>query len=129
MLRLIRLLMHVKRYRGFVATFLTLIPSLMPYLGIIFCVLCIYCSLGVQVSEKLIVYDYFLHTFIKDSCFVFYGDDPVLVLILSSINKIPIYLCICRFLGESLMLETLIWKPQTLLLMSILCLSRKPLIL
>ncbi|CAL0323640.1 unnamed protein product [Lupinus luteus] len=48
MLRLIRLLMHVKQYRGFVATFLTLIPSLMPYLGIIFCVMCIYCSLGVQ---------------------------------------------------------------------------------
>lgn len=49
MLRLIRILMHVKRYRAFVATFLTLIPSLMPYLGIIFCVLCIYCSLGEQV--------------------------------------------------------------------------------
>ncbi|KAH9744016.1 Two pore calcium channel protein 1 [Citrus sinensis] len=49
MLRLIRLLMHVQQYRGFVATFLTLIPSLMPYLGTIFCVQCIYCSLGVQV--------------------------------------------------------------------------------
>lgn len=48
MLRLIRLLMHVRRYRAFVATFLTLIPSLMPYLGTIFCVLCFYCSLGVQ---------------------------------------------------------------------------------
>lgn len=50
MLRLIRLLMYVNRYRAFIATFLTLIPSLMPYLGIIFCILCIYCSLGEQVS-------------------------------------------------------------------------------
>ncbi|KAL7215999.1 hypothetical protein ACSBR1_028029 [Camellia fascicularis] len=49
MLRLIRLLMHVQRYRAFVATFLTLIPSLMPYLGTIFCVMCIYCSLGLQI--------------------------------------------------------------------------------
>ncbi|CAI9089403.1 OLC1v1023968C1 [Oldenlandia corymbosa var. corymbosa] len=49
MLRLIRLLMHVRQYRAFVATFLTLIPSLMPYLGTIFCVMCIYCSIGVQV--------------------------------------------------------------------------------
>lgn len=53
MLRLIRLLMHVKRYRAFVATFLTLIPSLMPYLGIIFCILCIYCSLGEQVRQSI----------------------------------------------------------------------------
>lgn len=51
MLRLIRLLLHVQRCRAFVATFLTLIPSLMPYLGIIFCVLCIYCSLGLQVCS------------------------------------------------------------------------------
>ncbi|CAL5342606.1 unnamed protein product [Camellia sinensis] len=49
MLRLIRILMHVQRYRAFVATFLTLIPSLMPYLGTIFCVMCIYCSLGLQI--------------------------------------------------------------------------------
>lgn len=49
LLRLIRLLMHVQRYRAFVATFLNLIPSLMPYLGTIFCVLCIYCSLGIQI--------------------------------------------------------------------------------
>ncbi|XP_078438900.1 two-pore channel 1 [Wolffia australiana] len=48
MLRLLRILLHFKQYRGFVATFLTLIPSLMPYLGTIFCVMCIYCSLGVQ---------------------------------------------------------------------------------
>lgn len=53
-LRLIRLLMHVKRYRAFIATFLTLIPSLMPYLGTIFCVMCIYSSLGVQVFGGLV---------------------------------------------------------------------------
>ncbi|KAL5082203.1 hypothetical protein RYX36_010624 [Vicia faba] len=54
MLRLIRLLMHVQRFRSFVATFLTLIPSLMPYLGTIFCILCIYCSLGVQIFGGLV---------------------------------------------------------------------------
>lgn len=54
MLRLIRLLMHVQRYRGFVATFLTLIPSLMPYLGTIFCVQCIYCSLGLQIFGGIV---------------------------------------------------------------------------
>ncbi|KAG5381452.1 hypothetical protein IGI04_032922 [Brassica rapa subsp. trilocularis] len=54
MLRLIRLLMHVQRYRAFIATFITLIPSLMPYLGTIFCVLCIYCSIGVQVFGGLV---------------------------------------------------------------------------
>ncbi|XP_020581942.1 LOW QUALITY PROTEIN: two pore calcium channel protein 1 [Phalaenopsis equestris] len=54
MLRLIRLLLNVRQYRGFVATFLTLIPSLMPYLGIIFCVLCIYCSAGVQLFGGLV---------------------------------------------------------------------------
>ncbi|KAJ0113081.1 hypothetical protein Patl1_02249 [Pistacia atlantica] len=54
MLRLIRILMHVQRYRAFLATFLTLIPSLMPYLGIIFCVLCIYCSLGVQIFGGIV---------------------------------------------------------------------------
>ncbi|KAK9008016.1 hypothetical protein V6N11_074923 [Hibiscus sabdariffa] len=54
MLRLIRLLMHVQSYRAFVATFLTLIPSLMPYLGTIFCVLCIYCSIGVQFFGGLV---------------------------------------------------------------------------
>lgn len=51
MLRLFRLLMHVQRYRAFLATFLSLVPSLMPYLGTIFCVMCIYCSLGVQVCS------------------------------------------------------------------------------
>uniref|UniRef100_A0A7N0UKT4 EF-hand domain-containing protein n=1 Tax=Kalanchoe fedtschenkoi TaxID=63787 RepID=A0A7N0UKT4_KALFE len=54
MLRLIRLLMHVQRYRAFVATFLNLIPSLMPYLGTIFCVLCIYCSLGIQIFGGIV---------------------------------------------------------------------------
>ncbi|KAH1098573.1 hypothetical protein J1N35_015494 [Gossypium stocksii] len=54
MLRLIRLLMHVRSYRAFVATFLTLIPSLMPYLGTIFCVLCIYCSIGVQIFGGIV---------------------------------------------------------------------------
>ncbi|KAK2651115.1 hypothetical protein Ddye_018604 [Dipteronia dyeriana] len=54
MLRLIRILMHVQRYRAFLATFLTLIPSLMPYLGTIFCVMCIYCSLGVQIFGGIV---------------------------------------------------------------------------
>ncbi|XP_038694434.1 two pore calcium channel protein 1 isoform X3 [Tripterygium wilfordii] len=54
LLRLVRLLMHVQRYRAFVATFLTLIPSLMPYLGTIFCVMCIYCSLGVQIFGGIV---------------------------------------------------------------------------
>ncbi|VFR02665.1 unnamed protein product [Cuscuta campestris] len=54
MLRLIRLSLHVRRYRAFVATFFTLIPSLMPYLGTIFCVLCFYCSLGLQIFGGLV---------------------------------------------------------------------------
>ncbi|CAI9280053.1 unnamed protein product [Lactuca saligna] len=54
MLRLIRLLMHVKRYRAFIATFLTLIPSLMPYLGTVFCVMCIYCTVGIQIFGGLV---------------------------------------------------------------------------
>ncbi|CAL9756092.1 unnamed protein product [Musa acuminata subsp. burmannicoides] len=54
MLRLIRLLLHVQRYKAFVATFLTLIPSLMPYLGTIFCVQCLYCSLGVQLFGGIV---------------------------------------------------------------------------
>ncbi|CAL5336756.1 unnamed protein product [Camellia sinensis] len=48
------LLMQVQRYRAFVATFLTLIPSLMPFMGIIFCILCIYCSLGLQIFGGLV---------------------------------------------------------------------------
>ncbi|XP_071700865.1 two pore calcium channel protein 1A [Rutidosis leptorrhynchoides] len=54
MLRLIRLLMHVKQYRAFIATFLTLIPSLMPYLGTVFCIMCIYCTLGIQIFGGLV---------------------------------------------------------------------------
>ncbi|KAK4749796.1 hypothetical protein SAY87_027245 [Trapa incisa] len=54
MFRLIRLLMYVQRYRAFIATFLTLIPSLIPYLGIIFCILCIYCSLGEQIFGGIV---------------------------------------------------------------------------
>ncbi|PON49665.1 Parvalbumin [Parasponia andersonii] len=54
LLRLIRILMYVRRYRAFIATFLTLVPSLMPYLGTIFCILCIYCSLGVQVFGGIV---------------------------------------------------------------------------
>ncbi|XP_034210282.1 two pore calcium channel protein 1 isoform X2 [Prunus dulcis] len=54
MLRLIRILMHVQRYRAFLATLLSLIPSLMPYLGTIFCVMCIYCTLGVQVFGGIV---------------------------------------------------------------------------
>ncbi|KAF8388558.1 hypothetical protein HHK36_027233 [Tetracentron sinense] len=54
MVRLIRLLMHVQRYRAFVATFLNLIPSLMPYLGTIFCILRIYCSLGLQIFGGIV---------------------------------------------------------------------------
>ncbi|GAA0161530.1 ion channel [Lithospermum erythrorhizon] len=54
MFRLIRLLMHVPSYRGFVATFLTLIPSLMPYLGTIFCIMCIYCSIGLQIFGGIV---------------------------------------------------------------------------
>ncbi|KAI3718455.1 hypothetical protein L6452_19327 [Arctium lappa] len=54
MLRLIRILMHVQRYRAFIATFLTLIPSLMPYLGTIFCVMCIYCTMGIQIFGGIV---------------------------------------------------------------------------
>ncbi|KAF3334837.1 two pore calcium channel protein 1 [Carex littledalei] len=54
MLRLIRLLLQVKQFRAFVATFLNLIPSLTPYLGMIFCVLCFYCSLGLQLFGGIV---------------------------------------------------------------------------
>ncbi|KAL2937767.1 Two pore calcium channel protein 1 [Bienertia sinuspersici] len=46
--------MRVKRYRAFIATFLTLIPSLMPYLGTIFCIMCIYSTLGVQIFGGMV---------------------------------------------------------------------------
>ncbi|XP_010556839.1 PREDICTED: two pore calcium channel protein 1-like [Tarenaya hassleriana] len=54
MLRLIRLLMYVQRYRAFIATFITLVPSLMPYLGTIFCILCVYCSIGLQIFGGIV---------------------------------------------------------------------------
>ncbi|KAF5803077.1 putative Two pore calcium channel protein [Helianthus annuus] len=54
MLRLIRLLMRYQTYRTFVATFLTLIPSLMPYLGTVFWVMCIYCTLGIQIFGGIV---------------------------------------------------------------------------
>ncbi|KAG6717917.1 hypothetical protein I3842_04G124400 [Carya illinoinensis] len=54
MLRLIRLMMFVQQYDRLIATFLSLVPSLMPYLGTIFCVLCIYCSLGVQIFGGIV---------------------------------------------------------------------------
>lgn len=49
MLRLTRILLQVRRFRAFVATFFTLMSSLLPYLGIVFCILCVYCSIGLQV--------------------------------------------------------------------------------
>jgi two pore calcium channel protein len=48
LLRLTRLLVLMERYQVMVTTFLKLIPSLMPYLGITFCLMCFFCSLGVQ---------------------------------------------------------------------------------
>lgn len=54
LLRLIRLLVHVDRYRVIISTFLKLIPRLTPYLGMIFCLMCIYCSLGVQLFGGLV---------------------------------------------------------------------------
>ncbi|KAI3988365.1 hypothetical protein MKX01_012154 [Papaver californicum] len=55
MLRLIRLLTHVECYRAFISTFLTLIPTSLPYLGTIFCILCMYCTslFGGIVNPKL----------------------------------------------------------------------------
>ncbi|BAD73469.1 putative two-pore calcium channel [Oryza sativa Japonica Group] len=54
MLRLTRILLQVRRFRAFVATFFTLMSSLMPYLGIVFCTLCIYCSLGLQIFGGIV---------------------------------------------------------------------------
>uniref|UniRef100_A0A453FDE7 Ion transport domain-containing protein n=1 Tax=Aegilops tauschii subsp. strangulata TaxID=200361 RepID=A0A453FDE7_AEGTS len=53
-LRLTRILLQVQRFRAFVATFFTLMSSLMPYLGIVFCVLCMYCSLGLQIFGGIV---------------------------------------------------------------------------
>lgn len=57
LLRLTRILMRIPRYRKIIATFFTLIPSLTPYLGIIFCVMCLYCSLGLQLFGGLVHVD------------------------------------------------------------------------
>lgn len=54
MLRLTRILLQVHRFRAFVATFFTLMSSLMPYFGIVFCFLCMYCSLGLQIFGGLV---------------------------------------------------------------------------
>ncbi|XP_020398283.1 two pore calcium channel protein 1 isoform X1 [Zea mays] len=48
MLRLTRILLQIRRFRAFVATFFTLMSSLLPYLGTVFCILCVYCSIGLQ---------------------------------------------------------------------------------
>jgi len=49
--------MRIPRYKKIVVTFLTLIPSLTPYLGIIFSVMCLYCSLGLQIFGGLVYED------------------------------------------------------------------------
>ncbi|CAH1423631.1 unnamed protein product [Lactuca virosa] len=49
MIRPIRLITRVHSFHAFGSVFLTVIPSLMPYLGTIFCVMCIYCSMGIQI--------------------------------------------------------------------------------
>ncbi|KAF3643496.1 Two pore calcium channel protein 1A [Capsicum annuum] len=76
MLRFVRLLIHIRRFRAFVATFLRLMYSLLPYWGTIFCIICIYCSLGLQIfggivntgnpnlnQTALASYDYLLFNF------------------------------------------------------------------
>jgi len=54
MLRLTRILLQVRRFRAFVATFFALMSSLMPYLGIVFCILCVYCSIGLQIFGGIV---------------------------------------------------------------------------
>ncbi|KAJ8532104.1 hypothetical protein K7X08_012027 [Anisodus acutangulus] len=54
MLRFIRFLLHIEQCRAFIATFLSLMYSLLPYLGTIFCILCIYCSLGLQIFGGIV---------------------------------------------------------------------------
>lgn len=54
LLRLTRLLVLMERYQVMVTTFLKLIPSLMPYLGITFCLMCFFCTLGVQLFGGVI---------------------------------------------------------------------------
>ncbi|KAG0562969.1 hypothetical protein KC19_9G186300 [Ceratodon purpureus] len=54
LLRLTRLLVLVERYKVMVSTFFKLIPNLMPYLGIVFCLMCLFCSLGVHLFGGLV---------------------------------------------------------------------------
>ncbi|KAG6553595.1 hypothetical protein Mapa_004509 [Marchantia paleacea] len=54
LLRLVRVLMLVERYRVKVVTFINLIPNLLPYLGINFFLMCIYCTLGMQIFGGLV---------------------------------------------------------------------------
>lgn len=54
LMRLTRLLVLVERYKVMVATFFKLIPNLMPYLGMVFCLMCIFCSLGVHLFGGLV---------------------------------------------------------------------------
>ncbi|XP_026439620.1 two pore calcium channel protein 1B-like [Papaver somniferum] len=54
LLLLVRLLMLVPNYRNFISTFFTLIPALMPYLGTVFCISSIYCTLGMQVFGGIV---------------------------------------------------------------------------
>ncbi|KAF8696013.1 hypothetical protein HU200_036894 [Digitaria exilis] len=54
MLRLTRILLQVRRFRAFVATFITLMSSLLPYLGTVFCILCVYCSIGLQIFGGIV---------------------------------------------------------------------------
>nr|ATG70803.1 ATCCH1 fatty acid oxygenation upregulated 2 [Juniperus scopulorum] len=54
LLRLTRILIRIPRYSGIMATFFTLIPSLTSYIGLIFCVMCLYCSLGSQLFGGLV---------------------------------------------------------------------------
>ncbi|KAI7741461.1 hypothetical protein M8C21_008541 [Ambrosia artemisiifolia] len=46
--------MRFPKYGILLTAFLKLIPSLMPYLGTIFCVMCIYCTLGIQVFGGIV---------------------------------------------------------------------------
>ncbi|KAL2650542.1 hypothetical protein R1flu_018670 [Riccia fluitans] len=54
LLRLVRGLMLIERYRVKVVTFVNLIPNLLPYLGINFFLMCIYCTIGMQVFGGLV---------------------------------------------------------------------------
>jgi two pore calcium channel protein len=56
LLRLTRLLVLTERYQVMVTTFLKLIRSLMPYLGITFCLVCFFCTSSVQVKFICTIY-------------------------------------------------------------------------